>query len=117
MVQPYLRSVEEAHETSVLFVAGEFSHGARKGPVLDGAQARSPRDTEIGPREPSDAERRVAEQVLAAVGEPLLYARVDLLAGPDGPLLLELEVTEPYLFLSTADGAADRLAAAITRWA
>jgi hypothetical protein len=42
---------------------------------------------------------------------------VDLLPGPDGPLLLELEVTEPYLFLSTGDGAADRLAAAITRWA
>jgi hypothetical protein len=59
----------------------------------------------------------VAEQVLAAVGEPLLYARVDLLPGPDGPLLLELEVTEPYLFLSTAEGAADRFAAAITRWA
>ena len=117
MVQPYLRSVEESDETSVLFFAGEFSHGARKGPVLDGPEARSPGDTEIGPREPSAAERRVAEQVLAAVGEPLLYARVDLLPGPDGPLLLELEVTEPFLFLSTADGAPDRLAAAITDWA
>jgi glutathione synthase/RimK-type ligase-like ATP-grasp enzyme len=116
MVQPYLRSVEESDETSVLFFAGEYSHGARKGPVLDGAQARSPGDTEIGPREPSAAERGVAEQVLAAVDEPLLYARVDLLPGPDGPLLLELEVTEPFLFLGTADGAADRFAAAITRW-
>jgi glutathione synthase/RimK-type ligase-like ATP-grasp enzyme len=117
MVQPYLRVVEEAEETSVLFFAGEYSHGARKGPVLDGPEPRSPGDTEIGPREPSAAERAVAEQVLAAVGEPLLYARVDLLPGPDGPLLLELEVTEPYLFLGTADGAADRFAAAVTRWA
>ena len=116
MVQPYLRSVEESDETSVLFFAGVYSHGARKGPVLAGTAARSPGDTEIGPRQPSADERRVAEQVLAAVGEPLLYARVDLLPGPEGPLLLELEVTEPFLFLGMADGAADRFAQAISRW-
>jgi glutathione synthase/RimK-type ligase-like ATP-grasp enzyme len=113
MVQPYLRSVETAAETSLLFFGGRYSHGARKGPVLDGATALSPGAVEIGPREPSPAERAVAEQVLAAVGQPLLYARVDLLDGPDGPLLLELELTEPYLFLGMAEGAADRFAAAI----
>lgn len=33
----------------------------------------------------------------------LLYARVDLLEGPDGtPLLLELELVEPSMFLSYA---------------
>ena len=41
---------------------------------------------------------------------------VSSLPGPDGPLLLELELTEPYLFLGMADGAADRFAAAILRW-
>jgi hypothetical protein len=41
---------------------------------------------------------------------------VDLLAGPgDQPVLLELELTEPSLFLSHSDGAAERLADAITR--
>ncbi|MFN2523631.1 MAG: hypothetical protein ABR614_10030, partial [Mycobacteriales bacterium] len=58
-------------------------------------------------------ERAVAEQVLAAVDEPLLYARVDLLPGPNGPVLLELELAEPYLFLGTSEGAPDRFAAAI----
>jgi glutathione synthase/RimK-type ligase-like ATP-grasp enzyme len=116
MVQPYLRAVETAAETSVLFFAGAYSHGARKGAVLDGATALPPGAVDIGPREPSAAERAVAEQVLAAVDEPLLYARVDLLPGPDGPLLLELELTEPFLFLGTSEGAADRLAAAIQGW-
>ena len=41
--------------------------------------------------------------MLAAIpGGPkrLLYARVDLIPGPDGePLLIELELTEPSLFL------------------
>jgi hypothetical protein len=41
----------------------------------------------------------------------LVYARVDLIHGPDGaPLVVELELTEPSLFLSYSDGAAARLA-------
>ena len=63
-----------------------------------------------------------AEAVLDAVGavapgfdrSALLYARVDLAPGPDGPILLELELIEPSLFLATSPGAADRAAAAIT---
>jgi hypothetical protein len=39
---------------------------------------------------------------------------VDVIPGPDGdPLLVELELTEPSLFLRHAAGAADRLASAI----
>jgi hypothetical protein len=116
MVQPYLASVETVQETSLLFLGGEYSHGAHKGRVLTGVGALSPNDWDLGPRDPSAVERTLAEQVLAQVKEPLLYARVDLLAGPDGPLLLELELTEPFLFLTMSDGAADRFASAIARW-
>jgi glutathione synthase/RimK-type ligase-like ATP-grasp enzyme len=116
MVQPYLASVETEQETSVLYVGGAYSHGARKGRVLTGTGALSPDDWDIGSREPSAAERALADQVIAAVAEPLLYARVDLLAGASGPVLLELELTEPFLFLGMSDGAADRLAAAIVKW-
>ncbi len=68
------------------------------------------------PREATEAERTVALAALAAVpgagGEPL-YARVDLLAGDDGPVVLELELVEPSLFLEHVEGSADRVAAAI----
>ncbi|MDX6197845.1 MAG: hypothetical protein QOJ79_996 [Actinomycetota bacterium] len=116
MVQPYLASVETERETSLLYLGGAFSHGAHKGRVLTGVGALSPNDWDLGPRNPSATERALAEQVLAAVDEPLLYARVDVLAGEDGPLLLELELTEPFLFLDFAEGAADRFAAAIAGW-
>ena len=44
----------------------------------------------------------------------LLYARVDLIPGPDGsPRLLELELTEPSLFFMTDEAAAGRMVAAI----
>jgi glutathione synthase/RimK-type ligase-like ATP-grasp enzyme len=116
MVQPYLASVETQQETSLLFLGGKYSHGAHKGRVLTGVGALSPTEWDLGPREPSAAERELADAVLAAVDEPLLYARVDLLAGEDGPLLLELELTEPFLFLDFDEGAADRFASAISGW-
>jgi len=44
--------------------------------------------------------REAADRILAAVEEPLLYARVDLVRGKeDRPLLMELELVEPDLYL------------------
>lgn len=43
-----------------------------------------------------------------------MYARVDLVTAPDGsPLVIELELTEPSLFLPWSNGGADRLVEAI----
>jgi hypothetical protein len=71
----------------------------------------------IAPRTPSAEERAVAERTLDAVPAgrgSLLYARVDLVPGPDGaPLVLEVELTEPSVFFAHAPGAADRFARAI----
>lgn len=115
MVQPYVAAIDEAGETALLHYDGVLSHAARKAPVLvDGVD--DPNQVAITPREPSAAETAVARQVLDAVpfGE-LLYARVDLVPGPDGPMLMELEVTEPCLFLRQSAGATARFAAAIAR--
>jgi hypothetical protein len=125
MIQPYLVAVDTAGETAVLCTPGPdgrlgYSHGIRKGPMLDGpdpGEAGLYRAEDITVRTPSAAERELAERVLAVVpGGPdrLLYARVDVIPGPDGePVLIELELTEPSLFLTYADGAAERLADAI----
>jgi hypothetical protein len=125
MVQPYLSAVDDRGETALIFTpAGTgglgFSHAVRKGPMLAaGAPAAAGlyRPEHITARIPSDAEQAVARHVLAAVpggARRLLYARVDLIPGPDGdPVLIELELTEPSLFLRHAPGAADRLADAI----
>jgi len=112
MVQPYLRHIDEAGETALVFVAGEYSHSIRKGPML-----RPDREVvgglfvkeDIRAREPDPAERALAEQAVRAAPGPLLYARVDLVPGPDGrPVLLEFEATEPSLFFPFAHGAAAR---------
>jgi glutathione synthase/RimK-type ligase-like ATP-grasp enzyme len=116
MVQPYLAAVDEVGETALLFVDGVLSHAARKAPVLV-PDLDDPEDVEITSRVPSEAEVAVAERALAALpfDEPQLYARVDLLPSAGGPMVVEVELAEPSLFLTTADGAAERLADAVVR--
>lgn len=128
MIQPYLAKVDDAGETGMVFIDGGYSHAIRKGPMLapdtvNALDSIGPRALfmaeRISARTPSRQELTVAESVLRAAGsildldEPPLYARVDLLPGADGPVLIELELTEPSLFLSYAPGAAAHLAQAI----
>jgi len=117
LVQPYQAAIDREGETSLLFFEGRFSHAIRKAPLLraggEGLRADIGGDL-IQPREPSEAERRTAGEVLAALPfGPLAYARVDLLPSPEGPRLLELELTEPALFLARDEGAAARFAAVL----
>jgi glutathione synthase/RimK-type ligase-like ATP-grasp enzyme len=118
MVQPYLAGVDTEGETAVLFFDGEYSHGARKSAILSpGRGVDNTIDSRLltTPREPSAEQVGLARDVLDVVrgwGDELLYARVDLLPGP---VVIELEVTEPSLFLRHADGAAERFASAVRR--
>ncbi|MFL5322102.1 MAG: RimK family alpha-L-glutamate ligase [Myxococcaceae bacterium] len=111
MVQPYLRSVEGHGERSLVYIGGEFSHAVRKPPLLKAVERPS---DDVVPAIAEADELELAKRVLAAVESELLYARVDLARDESGrPMLMELEVIEPSLFLRHAKGAADRLAEAI----
>lgn len=123
LLQPYLDRVDEHGETALLFFDGVFSHAIRKGPLLqrdaDPTAGLYAPET-IAPRTPSPEELAVAQRALAAIPfeHPLLYARVDLIRDDAGsPRLLELELAEPSVFLAYEDGAAERFAAAIVRFA
>jgi len=119
MVQPYLPAVDTAGETAVVHLGGRPSHGARKGAMLAPDRAVDDVDAEerTAPRAPSPGEAALADRVLDLVPggrDRLLYARVDLLPGPDGaPVVVEVELAEPSLFLRHAPGSAERLAAAV----
>jgi hypothetical protein len=119
MTQPYISSVDDEGETAMLFFGGEFSHAIRKGQLLRrGEGVRQDRDSResIEPRTPNEAQLAVSTAALAAAGdvlgitEPPLYARIDLVTADDGaPVLIELELAEPSLFLPQSGGGADRL--------
>lgn len=113
MVQPYLSSVERGGERSLVWIAGRWTHAIEKSPRFDGgaesvSQAREPRPQEL----------ELARRVLGPVERGLSYARLDLIEGDDGlPLVSELELIEPSLFLVQHPPALGRLVEAIRRLA
>ncbi|GGF47187.1 hypothetical protein GCM10011519_21540 [Marmoricola endophyticus] len=125
LVQPYLAEVDTAGETAVVLVDGEVSHAMRKAPLLQRGMALVEglfAQEEMSVRKPSPAELDVAAAAMRVVADrattagtsrPPLYARVDLLPSADGPVVLELELVEPSLFLDHVPGSADLLAEAI----
>ncbi len=121
MVQPYLHRVDDDGETALVYLDGPFSHGLRKGPLLQldaGLVAGTFAQEEMSRRVPDAAQRGVADRVIAVIldwfGSAPLYARIDLLDDAEGrPVLLEAELNEPSLFHLHAPGSAERFAAAI----
>jgi hypothetical protein len=122
MVQPFLPTVETVGETGTYVFGGAVSHAIRKMGVLDAGAAPLAEPSggsidRVGPVLVDPDLARFALDVLEASPGPCLYARVDTVPGPDGrPLLMELEVTEPYFFLDRSPGAAAKFAAAAADW-
>jgi O-ureido-D-serine cyclo-ligase len=114
MAQPYQEAVDGYGETGLVYFDGVFSHAFRKGPILRRDAAPTEEffaPEEITAREPSAAERAVADAALAASPTDLLYARVDLVPRADGaPVVLELELAEPSYFVAIAPESAQRFA-------
>jgi hypothetical protein len=124
MIQPYLAEVDTIGETGLVYIDGRFSHAVHKRALLSGpydpAEAALYVEEEMSPAQATPEQLALADAVLAVAAELQpeaarpLYARVDVVPGPDGaPLLMELELTEPSLFLRLGEEALDRFADAI----
>lgn len=114
LIQPYLPSVGERGELSVVVVDGAVSHVVRKRPAAGDFRVQSDFGG-VYERALDTAEaERLAEWIVGSTGHDLLVARVDLVEGGDGQLqLIELEATEPDLFFTLAAETAKPLADAI----
>lgn len=113
LVQPYLRSVGEYPERALVFIDDAYSHAVSKTPfqaLLPAGEAGEELVVATG------AEIEVAARAMAAVRGRLLYGRVDLVRDDAGaPVVIELELIEPSLFLGMHPSAADAFARAIQR--
>ncbi|MEG2942165.1 MAG: hypothetical protein RR969_11385 [Thermomonas sp.] len=109
LVQPYLPTIESEGETSLLYFGGVLSHVVNKRPVPGEFRVQE----EFGGvyrviEEPHAGAIALAEQVLAAIDAPLLYARIDMVPDAEGRwLLMEAELIEPDFYLGSdpAQGA------------
>jgi Prokaryotic glutathione synthetase, ATP-grasp domain len=121
LIQPYLPSVETSGEKSLVFIGGEFSHAVRKMPFQALAVAGQAGET-LAVATPDEIE--FGSKVLNVLHEKTLYARVDIVCDESfgdrvesgversggEPVLLELELIEPSLFLSMKPSAAEMFA-------
>lgn len=111
LVQPYLHSVDDYGERSLVWIDGALSHAIRKTPRFAGDDERVD-----GPFPIADDERALAEAALAPVADRILYGRVDLARDEaNRPVVMELELVEPSLFFARQPGSADRFAAALRK--
>ena len=114
MVQPFLPSLENEGELSLIYIEGDLSHTVRKHPAKGDFRVQSIWGGTVESAEPEPQQVGAAERALSQLNEPPLYARIDLVTDPSGnPALIELELIEPNLYLSTTAGAADLLANAV----
>jgi glutathione synthase/RimK-type ligase-like ATP-grasp enzyme len=95
LLQKFMPSVQARGERALVWIDGQFTHQVVKKPRYHG------QDEAVSEAlRPDEADLDVAERVMACVDGDLLYARVDLIDGDDGePLVSELELIEPSLFL------------------
>lgn len=114
MIQPFLRSIADPGEYSLLLFAGEPSHCVVKRPKSGDFRVQPHFGGETVACEPPPGAVGLARAALAGAPADATYARVDLVEGTDGELqVIELELVEPALFLHCAPEANNRFAQAI----
>jgi len=114
LIQPYLASVESDGEVSICFVDGKVSHAVRKIPASGEFRVHEKYGGRLERITPTPAVETFARYCLESSGFRTLYARADILFDSNGdPLLNELELIEPDLYLREAPDVVVRLASAI----
>jgi len=118
LVQPYLPAVDAGGETSLVWFGERFSHAVARGrcssPTPRPCSACGERQI-LAVRTPRDDQLALGDRALAAAGAvagATAYARVDVVDDADGhPVVMEVELVEPSLFLHLVPEAAPRFAA------
>ena len=114
LIQPYLPAIEQQGELSMFFLGGRYNHAVRKVPRSGDFRVQPEYQGVITATDPAPDEQAAAQAILAVVEEPLLYARVDLVRGlDDRPVLMELELVEPDLYLGHAPDRGERFVEAV----
>lgn len=118
LLQPFIPSVIEYGETSLIFFDGQHSHSVLKTPRAGDFRVQEEHGSRIKAISPDAALIEFSRRALKTVRHPMLYGRVDLVELPNGrPAVMELELIEPSLYLSYDADSAERFADVIQQFA
>ena len=116
MIQPFIPSIATEGEYSFLFVDNVFSHALIKRAVLGDYRIQEAYGGKSQAITPAPRDLQHAAAALDVLDETPLYARVDMVRGANGELLLmEMEVIEPYLFPQDGPGIGAMLGEALAK--
>ncbi|MEM7230369.1 MAG: hypothetical protein AAF432_16305 [Planctomycetota bacterium] len=105
MVQPFIPSVLETGEISIMVFDGVFSHAVRKKPKQGDYRVQDDFGGSIERYEPDAQQISLAEHIAGEVRE-CAYARIDLVQDDAGAWrVIEVEMIEPALYLAYGDHA------------
>lgn len=113
LVQPAVEGIGRDGEVSLVRLGDEWSHAVRKRPAEGGFLVHESHGGRLEDHTPTAREVVVAEAALALAPAPVHAARVDLVRMDGDPVVMELELIEPELFLRRAPAAPAALAAAL----
>lgn len=113
VLQAFVPEIRRNGELSLMFIDGRFTHAMRKTAATDDFRVQSTFGGKALPATVEAGVQRFGERVLAAARHLCTYARVDMVETNDGPVLMELELIEPELFLDVDPGAASLFAEAL----
>jgi len=113
LVQQFASSVEAEGEWSVVLVDGEVAHAVRKWPAAGDYRVQYEWGGHSEIATPSAGLAELAIRVCDALPAPAMYARIDVVSIAGGWHVMEVEVTEPALWLDEAPTTTRLLADAI----
>ncbi|WP_296700770.1 glutathione synthetase [Algoriphagus sp.] len=105
LLQPFIQEVQEIGEYSLIFFNAEFSHAVLKTPAKGDFRVQHYFGGEIKVIEPSTKMINAAKSIIEDFAPNSLYTRVDGVEIEGEFHLMELELIEPYLFLSSHQDA------------
>ncbi|MGB8192065.1 MAG: hypothetical protein WCF67_09105 [Chitinophagaceae bacterium] len=115
MVQPFLSRINEEGEWSMIFFGGQFSHALVKTPADGDFRSQPQFGAVLSGRTPAPAVLKTAQEHVDKFAKGCLYARVDGLVIEGAFYLMELELIDPYLFLSVDEKGYQRYYEAVKR--
>ena len=116
MVQPFLQSIVTEGEFSLFYFGGEFSHAINKAPKAFDFRVQEEHGGLITALQPGADLLEAGGRAIGLIDRELLYARIDLVRGPDDEFaLMELELIEPALYFRMDPDAAGMFARHLDR--
>ena len=117
MIQPFIKSILEKGEISLMVIHGKYTHAVLKKARPGDFRVQDDFGGTVHDYHPTDRIIELAEKTVEACPYHPLYARVDIVwDDTNTPVVSELELIEPELFFRKNERSADMLATAIVEF-